>query len=63
MLMLAPYGISVPTFIEAAPAGPPETVVKLDDLYSTSYMPKVHTGGTIALPPVFTVVDPSHRIH
>lgn len=62
MLMLAPYGISLPAFAKAAQAKPDDGVVKLADLYTDGYMPSLHTGGTIALPHLFTIIDPSRKI-
>src|SRR5688500_3040966 len=50
ILMLAPYGISVPTFMDGAQAGERvldgDAVVKLPDP-TNGYMPNVYTGGTI----------------
>jgi hypothetical protein len=47
MLMLAPFGISVPTFLNAARAKPHADVVTLAELHPYAYVPSIQMGGTI----------------
>jgi hypothetical protein len=63
MLMLAPYGMSLPTFAQAARAKRDSDVEQLVEYPSVvSYMPNLHAGGTIILSQPVIYVDPSRTL-
>jgi hypothetical protein len=62
MLMLAPYGLSLPTFAKAAQAQRPSDVAEVELPLDGNYMPNVQTGGTIILSQPVVYVDPARTI-
>lgn len=55
MLMLAPYGIALPTFVEALKAQAPTHAEHAVQPLHQAAMPPIHAGGTIMFPPQRTV--------
>jgi hypothetical protein len=62
MLMLAPYGISLPTFARAVRAKRAGEVPRLADLHVDGYTPNLNMGGTIVISTPVIRVDPSRTI-